>query len=94
MSEQERRGRASSRIPKAAQEAAFRALVNGTPAARRRRAELLGLAAQAARMHLALRNVLALSHRIAKRDPENAGHLRRFCASAGVVPSILRGGAP
>ena len=38
----------------------------------------------------ALRNVLALSHRLAKTDPENAAHLRRFCAEAGVAPSITR----
>lgn len=41
-------------------------------------------------LRLSLRNVLALSHRIARTDPENAAHLRRFCASGGVVPSVTR----
>jgi len=39
---------------------------------------------------LALRNVLALAACIAKTDPTNADHLRRFCAAAGVVPEITR----
>lgn len=43
------------------------------------------------RMELALRNVLALTRRIAKVDPENAAHLRRFCAQAGVELTVLRG---
>lgn len=42
-------------------------------------------------MRLALRNVLALSHRLRKTDPMNADHLARFCASAGVVPTFMRG---
>ena len=42
------------------------------------------------RARRALRNVLALSHRIARTDEENAAHLRRFCAEAGVVPEITR----
>jgi hypothetical protein len=41
-------------------------------------------------MELALRNVLALSHRMRKTDPTNAEHLRRFCEAAGVVPQIIR----
>lgn len=40
--------------------------------------------------HLALRNVLALAARLRRTDPENAAHLIRFCAAAGVVPEILR----
>jgi hypothetical protein len=39
---------------------------------------------------LALRNVLAMAGRLRKTDPETAAHLIRFCASAGVEPSILR----
>ena len=39
---------------------------------------------------IALRNVLALSHRMRKADRENAAHLVRFCASAGVVPQAGR----
>ena len=39
---------------------------------------------------LALRNVRALAMRLRKKDPENAGHLLRFCASVGVVGSVLR----
>lgn len=54
--------------------------------------------AELARMYskteLALRNVLALSRRLWKRgqlSDEDAGHFARFCESAGVEPSILRG---
>lgn len=45
---------------------------------------------EADQMRRSLRNVMMLSHRIRKRDPENADHLLRFCRDAGVVPSILR----
>ena len=45
-----------------------------------------------AREAAALRDVLALSHRLRKTDPVNAAHLVRFCASAGVVPKITRKG--
>lgn len=45
-------------------------------------------------MRRGLKNVLALSHRIARADPENATHLRRFCESAGVVPEVLRLASP
>jgi len=38
----------------------------------------------------ALRNVLALSNRLWKTDPACAAHLVRFCASAGVVPYVMR----
>lgn len=49
-----------------------------------------GGAEEAERLRRALKNVLALSHRIRKTDPENAEHLRRFCAEVGVVPEITR----
>lgn len=42
------------------------------------------------RAELELRNVLALSNKLQKKDPENAGHLQRFCARAGIVPSVMR----
>lgn len=47
---------------------------------------------RAERATLALRNVRALALRMRKSDPENAGHLLRFCASVGVVASVLREG--
>lgn len=40
---------------------------------------------------LALRNVRTLAARLKRTDPENAAHFLRFCASAGVVGSVLRG---
>jgi hypothetical protein len=48
------------------------------------------LLAEVRKARLALRNVLALSHRIRKTDTENADHLVRFCASAGVEATVLR----
>lgn len=38
----------------------------------------------------ALDNVRLLAMRLRRTDPVNAGHLLRFCASAGVVGSVLR----
>lgn len=56
--------------------------------------ELRELGEESDRMETALRNVLMLSHRIRKTDPENADHLARFCREAGIEPSILREGEP
>jgi hypothetical protein len=54
------------------------------------RARALAAEAEVERLTLGLRNVLALTGRLRKRDPVAAGHLRRFCADAGVYPEILR----
>lgn len=43
-----------------------------------------------ATLRLALRNVRALAHRLRKTDPENAGHLLRFCEDAGVGDRLFR----
>lgn len=50
------------------------------------------VAAERDRLRLALENVRQLASRMQRRDPgsEDAGHLLRFCAEVGVVPSILR----
>jgi len=50
--------------------------------------------AEAARMELSLRNVLAMAMRMTRASqlPETAAHLIRFCREAGVEPSILREG--
>lgn len=53
--------------------------------------ELRELGEESDRMSLSLRNVLMLSKRIRKTDPENAEHLVRFCREAGIEDSILRG---
>lgn len=53
--------------------------------------ELRELGEESDRMETALRNVLMLSHRIRKTDPENADHLVRFCRGAGIEGSVLRG---
>jgi len=53
--------------------------------------------ARAKAMHLALRNVRALAVRIAKRgvhEADDAHHLLRFCADAGVVETVLRADEP
>lgn len=47
--------------------------------------------AQIERMELALRNVLAMSAKLRKKDPELHKHLDRFCEEAGVQRSVLRG---
>lgn len=52
--------------------------------------ELDELGAENDQMSTALRNVLMLSKRIRKTDPENAEHLVRFCREAGVEDSIVR----
>ena len=49
------------------------------------------------RLRLALRNVMRLALRMKRKLPEMteyADHLLRFCASAGVAPSVLRGEDP
>ena len=52
--------------------------------------ELRELGEESDRMSLSLRNVLMLSNRIRKTDPESAEHLVRFCREAGVEDSVTR----
>lgn len=51
--------------------------------------------AEVDRLRSALRNVRAFAaSRLRKTDPENAGHLLRFCEEAGIVASVLRSEKP
>jgi hypothetical protein len=49
--------------------------------------------AEIERLKSALKNVRALAMQLRKVDPTNAAHFLRFCEEAGVVGSVLRGGA-